>query len=550
MDYQKIKIAYFSAEIGITDRIPTYSGGLGILAGDHLRAAADMSLPMCAVTLLYREGYLVQRINDQGEQEEEYPRFEAAEHLQPVDIRFSLSLGGRVVNLRIWRYDIEGRTGAIVPVFFLDTDIPENSEADQRLTSRLYAGDMSVRLAQEALLGFAGVELLRRLGLTGIQTYHLNEGHTAFVPVALGMELKDSAAVRERCVFTTHTPVPAGHDRFPHPQVIAMLEQLSNSAIELPSDDGRVNMTELALMNCRAANAVSQSHAHVTREMFPGRRIDAVTNGVHHITWTGEATQALFDRHLPGWREHPATLEQAAAIPADELWQAHCDNKQRLLDYVRRTTRHNFDPNLLTVGFARRAAEYKRARLLLADIERLIAVCGGKVQFLFAGKAHPADPVGKGIIRDIVQAAHELGDQVRIVFLENYNMALGRLITAGADVWLNTPRRPNEASGTSGMKAALNGVPNLSIPDGWWAEACRDGINGWAIGGAGEPDDAADADRLYQLLEEKVVPTFYQHREQWIEMMQESIITGAHFTSQRMVREYRELYYSANGRSL
>lgn len=547
MDYQHIRIAYFSAEIGLSDRIPTYSGGLGVLAGDHLRAAADMGLPLCAVTLLYREGYLEQRINVRGEQEELYPPFEPAEHLELLDIRFDLNFGGRRVGIRAWRFDVKGLTGAVVPVFFLDTGLAENTEQDRRLTSRLYGGDQANRLAQEALLGFGGVRLLRELTITDIHTYHLNEGHTAFVPLALGAQFKDPAVVRRKCVFTTHTPVSAGHDRFSRTDVADLLDSLINSPNKLSSTGERVNMTELALANCRAANAVSQSHARVTRQMFPGRSIEAVTNGVHHLTWTADASQVLFDRYLPGWREQPSRLGQAKIIPADSLWQAHRDSKAQLLDYIRKSTRVALDPEMLTVGFARRAVEYKRAKLLLADTDRLIDVCGGKVQFIFAGKAHPADPVGKEIIRHIIQAAHRLAGQVPIMFLENYNMNLGGLLTAGVDVWLNTPRRPQEASGTSGMKAALNGVLNLSVPDGWWAEGCDDGVNGWAINGPVDPGDAADAACLYQLLEEEVIPRFYHHRQRWLKMMQESIITSAGFTSRRMVQDYQDLYYSTNG---
>ncbi len=543
LDYRNLRIAYFSAEIGVSEQIPTYSGGLGILAGDHLKSAADLEIPLCAVTLLYRQGYFQQQINAQGEQVEQYPVFQAEEHLQRLEVKFSLPLAGRRVHLRAWRYDVQGLTGAVVPLFFLDTDLPENSRSDRALTDRLYSGGETVRLAQEALLGFGGVQLLRLLGINGLQTYHLNEGHTAFVPLALGTELQEMKAARDKCVFTTHTPIPAGHDRFPRSEVEALLGPLAGESSVVRFNGQVVNMTELALENCRAANGVSQVHARVSREMFPGRSIFAVTNGVHHLTWTGPATQALFDRHLPGWREHPLRLEQAADIPADSLWAAHQANKIQLLDHIRERSQTTLDREMLTIGFARRAAEYKRALLLLTDSERLIAICGGRAQFLFAGKAHPADSAGKAIIRDIVQAARRLAGRLEIIFLENYQMELGRLLTAGVDVWLNTPRKPMEASGTSGMKAALNGVLNLSVLDGWWAEGCRDGINGWAINGTGDSGDAADAERLYQLLERQVVPTYYDRRRHWLEMMQESIKTGARFTSQRMLREYCDLYY-------
>ena len=542
-DLSALRIAYFSAEVGLTEEIPTYSGGLGILAGDHIRSAADLGIPMCAVTLLYREGYFQQHLEPDGSQVESYPRFDPAGVLERLPVRVKITLRDREVCLAAWRYNVVGHTGAVVPAFFLDTDLPENDEDDRCITRRLYSGGPDCRILQEAVLGFGGVRLLQELGITGIETYHLNEGHTAFLTMELVNRWRDVDKVRERCVFTTHTPVPAGHDLFPLQRVDALLDGLLPEGADLFPVDDHLNMTRLALGYCRAVNGVSRLHREVAQSMFPGYDIGHVTNGVHHLYWTPAATKEVYDEYLPGWRADPGLLRNAACIPGEALRRMHQYNKEQAIGYVNDATGMDFSPAVLTIGFARRAVRYKRAQLLFTDPGRLADICEGRVQFLFAGKAHPSDQDGMGIIREVVQAARGLGDRVRIVYLENYNIRLGRLLTSGVDVWLNTPLRPNEASGTSGMKAALNGVPSLSVLDGWWDEGCRHGENGWAFGDTDHPDDEKDAHRLYQLLEEEVIPTYYNNGERWLQIMKQIIVTGADFTSQRMVTEYDRLYY-------
>jgi len=543
-DFRYLRCAYFSLELGISEDIPTYSGGLGVLAGDHVKSAADLRLPLCAVTLMYREGYFQQRIGSDGRQTERYPRFNPEPLLKRLPLLFTLPLCDREITITTWQYDVVGTSGGVVPVFFLDTDIPENRDEDRQITRRLYSGGEDRRLLQEGLLGFGGVRLLEELGINGIETYHLNEGHTAFVPAALYNQWKDEQKVRDHCVFTTHTPVPAGHDNFSRSRVIAILDSLLPDTPMTRFGDDRFDMTELALRGSWAANGVSRLHGDVARRMFPDYPFGYVTNGVHHLSWTAPATRSFLDMYLPGWREEPGKLRGARELPDEAVWHTHQRNKRQTLGYANAATQLGLSPDLLTIGFARRATEYKRAYLLFQDPERLARICSGKVQFLFAGKAHPDDEAGKALIQGIVQSSMELSGRVQIAYLENYNIWLGRLLTSGVDVWLNTPRRPHEACGTSGMKAALNGVPNLSILDGWWAEGCRHGENGWALGDHPDrSDDTTDAEQLYEVLEQEVIPTYYSNHRQWVRMMKESIVTSADFTSHRMVQEYNRLYY-------
>ncbi|UCD38688.1 MAG: alpha-glucan family phosphorylase, partial [Fidelibacterota bacterium] len=499
--FKQLRYAYFSLEMGLTEDIPTYSGGLGVLAGDHVKSAADLKLPLCAVTLLYREGYLIQRINPEGEQIELYPRFHPEPLLKRIPIELSLPLRNRDVRLAVWQYDVTGVTGGVVPVFFLDTDIPDNHSDDQGITRRLYSGGKDLRLLQEAVLGFGGIQLLDELGIHEIETYHMNEGHSAFLALALFNRLRDERRVRERCVFTTHTPVQAGHDIFSRASARSILNDLFSDTTLTSFQDDQLNMTELALRGSRAANGVSRLHGNVAQKMFPDFTFDYVTNGIHHITWTTCETRDLLDEHLPGWRENPDKLRGAVDLPDQAVERMHMRNKRHTLSFANAATHVGLSPDLLTIGFARRSVDYKRANLLFQDPERLVRICSNKAQFIFAGNAHPDDQVGKELIKRLIQSSQALSGRIHIAYLENYNIWLGRLLTSGVDVWLNTPRRPQEASGTSGMKAALNGVINLSILDGWWAEGYRQGKNGWAIGDSNDSDDAADADRLYNILE-------------------------------------------------
>jgi len=552
-------VAYFSMEVGIDERICTYSGGLGVLAGDTIRSAADLKVSMVAVTLLYRKGYFRQRLEADGWQREESDSWAVEELLREEPQRICVPVEGRTVHLRAWRYDVKGAGGYTVPIFFLDADLPDNSDWDRGLTQSLYGGDEHYRISQEVILGIGGVRMLRALGYKDINTFHLNEGHAALLTLELlddaakeaGRESviqEDAESVRNRCVFTTHTPVPAGHDKFPLDLARKVIGERDDFfGLEGVLYEGKIlNMTYLALNLSRYINGVAQKHGEVSRLMFAGYTIDAITNGVHAATWVSGPFRELFDRHIPIWRQDNFSLRNTLGIPREELWNAHMQCKKQLMDFVNRETKAIMDENILTIGFARRATPYKRADLLFQDMARLRRISNevGKIQVIYGGKAHPRDSEGKELIKRIFGARHELQHAIRVVYLENYNMTLGTLITSGVDLWLNTPEPPMEASGTSGMKASLNGVPNLSILDGWWIEGHIEGLTGWSIGesihGKGdERDNTLDASSLYDKLEHAVVPLFYKDRERFMDMMAYSIaINGSFFNTQRMVQEY------------
>jgi len=543
---QKFDIAYFSAEIGISSSLPTYSGGLGVLAGDHIKAAGDIGLNMCAITLLYREGYFKQRIDEEGIQTETYPRFDPYPLLKKLDVKFTLRLRARDVWIQVYRFDYVGHGGHAVPIYFLDTDVEENIKDDRIISQRLYSGNKDHRILQEAILGFGGARLLDELGQNDIKKYHMNEGHCSFLVLNLLEKFNgDMEKVKSLCHFTTHTPVPAGHDHFSEKRVKKLLRGLLPEDLKLPSlvQNGRLHMTELGLYFSRTANGVSALHGDVAQDQFPWSNIDFITNGVHHSYWMGSPFKRVYDQYVPEWRANPECLLKIDDIADDVIWNAHQERKQYLLGYANSQVSKALDGDTLTIGFARRAATYKRAQLLFHDMDRLESLGAKKIQVIFSGKAHPKDHEGKEIIRQIVSKSKAMFGKVKIIYLENYNMWLGRMITSGVDVWLNTPLRPNEASGTSGMKATLNGVPNLSVLDGWWAEGCKNGVNGWAVGDPKHPDDASDADHLYSVLENSVIPTFYNDRNKWISMMKEAIKTGVDFTAHRMIMEYNQKFY-------
>ena len=543
---QKFDIAYFSAEIGISSSLPTYSGGLGVLAGDHIKAAGDIGLNMCAITLLYREGYFKQRIDEEGIQTETYPRFDPYPLLKKLDVKFTLRLRARDVWIQVYRFDYVGHGGHSVPIYFLDTDVEENINDDRIISQRLYSGNKDHRILQEAILGFGGARLLDELGQNDIKKYHMNEGHCSFLVLNLLEKFNgDMEKVKSLCHFTTHTPVPAGHDHFSEKRVKKLLRGLLPEDLKLPSlvQNGRLHMTELGLYFSRTANGVSALHGDVAQDQFPWSNIDFITNGVHHSYWMGSPFKRVYDQYVPEWRANPECLLMIDDIADDVIWNAHQERKQYLLGYANSQVSKALDKDTLTIGFARRAATYKRAQLLFHDMDRLESLGAKKIQVIFSGKAHPKDHEGKEIIRQIVSKSKAMFGKVKIIYLENYNMWLGRMITSGVDVWLNTPLRPNEASGTSGMKATLNGVPNLSVLDGWWAEGCKNGVNGWAVGDPKHPDDASDADHLYSVLENSVIPTFYNDRNKWISMMKEAIKTSVDFTAHRMIMEYNQKFY-------
>ena len=549
------RIAYFSMEVAVDSRMPTYSGGLGVLAGDTLRSCADLKIPIVAVSLLYTRGYFEQHLDQWGNQREQPARWDPTKFARLLPPTVQVSIEGRPVIVRAWQYDITGLTGYVVPLLLLDANVEENPVGDRELTNDLYGGDERYRLAQEILLGIGGVRMLRALGYIHLERFHMNEGHAALLAIELLRERKqrepaawDFEGVRRDCIFTTHTPVPAGHDQFSFERVKQMLGETSPlEVVQMLAGRDRLNMTLLALNLSTYVNGVAKRHGQVSQEMFPGYAIDSITNGVHSATWTSPSFQQLYDRHIPGWRTDSFALRYAISIPAQDIWAAHLQAKAQLLEEVRRRTSLPFRDEVLTIGFARRATQYKRGDLVLSAPDELVDIAKkvGPIQLIFAGKAHPKDEPGKEIIRRVVRVAGQVKPEVQIAYLENYDLALAQLLTAGVDLWLNTPLPPLEASGTSGMKAAHNGVPSLSVLDGWWVEGHIEGITGWSIGRG--PSDAAahegrgspDARELYEKLRGVIAPLFYQNHERWSEIMRSTIAFNASFfNTHRMVQQY------------
>ncbi|NBB74231.1 MAG: alpha-glucan family phosphorylase [Bacteroidetes bacterium] len=580
METASPSVAYFSMEIALEPDMPTYSGGLGALAGDTIRSAADLELPMVAVSLLYRNGYFTQHLDESGWQTETPIDWNPSDYLVEQPERTTVQIEGRAVQVRAWRFDVEGLTGHTVPVFFLDTDLPENTEWDRQLTGTLYGGDDHYRLCQETVLGIGGVQMLHALGYDQVQRFHMNEGHASLLTLALldrsatqhereAITRQDIETVREQCVFTTHTPVPAGHDKFSLDLVERVLDRSSEQFVDAEDpysmetlrrilgmngelqdlhevtqgSDNRLNMTYLALNLSNYVNGVAKKHGEVSRLMFGDYPVDSITNGVHASSWVAEPFRALFDEHVPGWEEDNFSLRYALKIPREKIWEAHQTAKEALVDEVERTTGQRFDPNVFTIGFARRMTPYKRADLLISDLDRLrmIAERSGPLQIIYAGKAHPRDEEGKRIIQRIFNAKDALGNNVRIAYIPDYNKRTTRLMVSGSDVWLNTPKPPNEASGTSGMKAALNGVPHLSILDGWWLEGWIEGTTGWAIGTT-DPETSNrtdDATSMYGKLRHVIVPKYYNDRSGYVDVMRSAIaLNGSFFNTQRMVQQY------------
>jgi starch phosphorylase len=554
-------VAYFTMEVALEDAIPTFSGGLGVLAGDYLKSAADLGLPLVAVTLLYRRGYFRQHVDERGSQSESAVAWDPGDVLEPTDAEVDVEISGRQVRVGAWRLLLTGLSGAVVPVYFLDTDRDVNVDEDRALTDSLYGGDDAYRLRQEVVLGDGGVAMLAALGHRDVEVFHMNEGHSALLTLRL---LSDSlegratstaaevAAIRERTAFTTHTPVPAGHDRFPADLVSEVLGGRRTALLEQLGllDDDVLNMTELGARLSRYVNGVSWRHRAVAQVMLPESRVTSVTNGVHVATWASPPMAELFDRHVAGWRYESALLRYVGVVPLDEIAAAHGAAKQALLEEVRRRTGTPLDRDAFTIGLARRVTPYKRTLLLFGDRDRLSAIAAehGPLQVVCSGKAHPRDAAGKALIVDLVQAAHDLAGAVSVVFVENYDLGVAGLVCAGSDLWLNTPQAPNEASGTSGMKAAVNGVPSLSILDGWWVEGCVETVTGWSIGGGtdtvnGVPD-SDDARSLYDRLEQTVLPLFRDDPDGYTAVRRHAIaLNASFFSTDRMVREYaREAY--------
>ncbi len=552
------RIAYFSMEIGLSDDIPTYSGGLGVLAGDTIKSAADLKVPMVAVTLISRKGYFRQTFSTDGRQQEFPVNWHPETVMELLPIKTLVSIEGRDVKIQAWLFRVKSPGGGEVPVLFLDTDIPGNATKDRHITDMLYGGDLEYRLSQEIVLGIGGARILEALGFT-IRKYHMNEGHASLLTLELLERTRrpvedtwDEKAswnihqVMEQCVFTTHTPVAAGHDRFSYDMVTRMLGEIAPLPLLMElNGKNELNMTLLAMNLSSYVNGVAKKHGQVSQSLFPGFKIHAITNGIHAFTWASPYLVRLFDKYLPSWAHEPELLVRVDHVPDEEILEAHRGAKAYLFHYIEETTGTRLDPDTLTIGFARRFATYKRGNLIFHDVERLCQLGEGKLQLIFAGKAHPRDEPGKSLIQKIFRHKEELKGRIEVVYLENYNMDVAGRLIPGVDLWLNTPVRPLEASGTSGMKAALNGVPNFSILDGWWIEGHIEGVTGWSIGAPPTeiaPDfnhSAEDAKDLYDKLESVIMPLFYTDKPAWAQVMKNAIGKNAYyFNTHVMMRRY------------
>ena len=532
-------------EIGLTSEIPTYAGGLGTLAGDAVRSSADLKLPLVAVTLISKRNYFTQKIDENGRQSELSKSWNPEKLMVQLPNEVYVQIEGRTVKIKAWLYKYQSVTGGVVPVIFLDTDVEGNTQEDREITFYLYGGDERYRLKQEAILGFGGARMLDALGFH-IRKYHMNEGHSSFLSLELLRKFDmDAGKVRELCVFTTHTPVEAGHDKFNYGLVAEVLQTVDLALLKKYGGEEMLNMTRLALNLSNYINGVAKRHQEVSSKLFAGYEIHSVTNGVHSFTWTGKSFRRIYDQYLPGWAIEPELLAKVDVIPECDIWQAHLEQKQDLIDYANLATDSDLSADILTLGFARRATPYKRPTMLFSNLERLRAINRkGRIQAIFAGKAHPRDGAGKNLIEQIYGYAKQLKGDVEIVYLEDYDMDIAAKMVGGVDIWLNTPMRPLEASGTSGMKAAHNGVINFSVLDGWWIEGWIENLTGWAIGPHSSESDTAEltiteAEDLYNKLEYVISPMFYERHDEWIRMMKNSIGKIAYyFNSHRMMRRY------------
>ena len=541
------KIAYFSMEIGIRQEFSTYSGGLGILAGDTVYSAADLKVPLIAFTLASRKGHFHQEISPLGRQIEHPDEWHPERYCTPLPEVVEVNIQKRPVKVQGWLYVVESTTGGLVPIIFLDTNHNDNAPEDRSITDSLYGDGDNYRIRQEIILGVGAYKFIKVLGLD-IMKYHLNEGHASFLLLELLKEHKmDIDKVRKKCVFTTHTPVEAAFDKYTYDVVADLLGDLVPiESIKKYAGENRMNMTLLALNLSGFVNGVAKKHQETTQQLFPSYAIRAITNGVHSYRWTHPAFRKLYDRYIPGWAKQPQLLVRVKIIPDDEIWDARHEAKHDLLRYVNTKTGKDFTCDKFTIGFARRATTYKRHTLLFSDIERLKKINRKyPFQLIFAGKAHPADGYGKHMIEEIFSYIEYLRNEIKIVYLPNYDIEMASRLISGVDLWLNTPQRPMEASGTSGMKAAHNGVINFSVPDGWWAEGCIEGVSGWRIGptevGNTSPEDLKEQEisDLYNKLEYVILPMYYDQRDRWLEMMDDSIATIAYyFNSHRMMQSY------------
>jgi starch phosphorylase len=540
-------------EIGLENNIPTYSGGLGILAGDTLRSSADLKLPVIGVSLISRKGYFRQELTDDGWQIEHPEEWDPSEHMTPLPFEVEVKIENRDVKIGSWLYTIKSIAGGKTHVIFLDTYVEGNTPENKEITSQLYGGDERYRIKQEMVLGIGGVRVLDAIGFK-LSRYHMNEGHSSFLTLELMKKLDmDQERVRDLCVFTTHTPVGAGHDHFSYDLVKDVMgDYLPIETMKSVGGEETLNMTLLALNLSEYVNGVAKRHRDSSRDMFPGYEIHSITNGVHSFSWTCKSFRKLYDKYIHGWANEPWLFARASIIPNDDIWHAHKSAKKELIDYINKTTNTGMDYKTLTIGFARRATGYKRNTMLFSDIERLKKISREEgIQIVYAGKAHPKDEAGKKMIQEIVRHSQRLRDELKIVYLENYEMGLAKKMVSGVDVWLNTPLPPYEASGSSGMKASHNGVLNFSVIDGWWVEGMIEGVTGWSIGRPPDGDFSEEELRrkeledLYNKLEYIIAPTYYNKKDAWITMMKNAIgKTAYYFNSHRMMLRYvTEAYF-------
>ncbi len=550
VSFEKLHVAYFSMEIGINGDIPTYSGGLGVLAGDTLRSMADLEVPVIGITLIYRKGYFHQKLDSEGNQTEEDVHWHPEDLLKPLNKTITVNIEGREVKVRAWLYELEGVTGNKIPIIFLDTNIPENSDFDRTITDHLYGLDQKYRLCQEIILGIGGVKMLDAIKCENLEKYHMNEGHSALLTLELWKKLQNNdnhiQEIRKKCVFTTHTPVPAGHDKFDR----ALTEQLLGDFLteEIKKEifvDNYMNMTYLGLRFSKFINGVAKKHGEVSRTMFPGYHIESITNGVHSAFWVNNHFRDLFNHYLPSWQTDPFSLRYILSIPKEKIWVAHIKSKENLVEYVNKKHNAGMSSEVFTIGFARRSATYKRGDMLFENTERLMRIAekSSGLQIIYGGKAHPNDFMGKEIIKKIISGMKQIRHKIKVCYIEDYDINKAKLLIAGVDLWLNTPQRPMEASGTSGMKAAHNGVPQLSTLDGWWLEGLIENVTGWGIGShpndLEETNHQEDVEDMYTKLEYVILPKFYNERDDWIEIMQHCIaINGSFFNTHRMVQQY------------
>jgi alpha-glucan phosphorylase-like protein len=535
-------------EIGLSGKIPTFAGGLGVLAADLMLSATDMGLQAACVTMCWQHGYLRQKLRPDGQQDYESTPWEPDKVLKLLPERVQVTIEGRPVTVGVRLLELTSGKN-MVPVYFLDTNVPENTPEDRAICAHLYGGDGYMRLRQEVVLGIGGVKMLRKLGYSDVHRFHMNEGHCAFLTLELLREKNfKNEDVRPLCAFTTHTPVPAGHDVFGYDMAWKICGDNLPWHIKEIAGEEALSMTKLAMNLSHYTCGVSQVHGQVSRRLLNNEAVDAITNGVHHTRWTCPEIATLLDTHAEGWRRDPSILSvRAHAIPEKELWEAHQVAKRRLLEHVNvgRADGDKFEENVLTIASARRVVPYKRPELLYTNLLRLKEIGCGRLQIIHAGNAHPHDQFSMDVIRRMVERSHELRDCLRIAYLPNYNPDLAQMLVSGADVWLNTPTRLHEASGTSGMKACLNGVINLSTLDGWWIEGYqRDSEAGWRIGPLAPalgPDDtrSIDAEDLYTQLQYEVIPEYYYPGHiRWAHRMRRAIGLMGYFNSQRCVEEY------------